>query len=174
MRKATKEIGEVRLTLQTEPDQVRGFINQYAAIESRSWKGHSGTALTPDNQQCAFYADLLDKLAKRGQARMYTLAFGERVAAAQIAVAGTETLYLLKTAFDPDLSSLGPGVMMHSCITQHVYQQDTPMRRIELYGRLNQSQMMWITDTRPLFHANFYASPILATAHRRLCAPTPT
>ena len=170
MRKAAKEIGVVQLTLQTKPAQVNGFISQYAAIESRSWKRDSGTALMPDDQQSSFYSDLLGRFAERGQARMYTLAFGERVAAAQIALAGTDTLYLLKTSFDSDLSSLGPGVMMHGCITRHVYEHDAPLKRIELYGRLNQSQMMWVTHTRTLFHANFYATPMLAMAHRALKA----
>ena len=168
IRKAGKEIGVVRLTLQTKPDQVNGFISQYAAIESRSWKQGFGTALMPNDRQCAFYSDLLVRFAERGQARMYTLAFGEQVAAAQIALAGTDTLYLLKTTFDPELSSLGPGVMMQNYITRQVYEHDTPLRRIELYGRLNQSQMMWITHTRPLFHSNFYVVPMLATAHRQL------
>lgn len=168
LKRAEREMGPVTLTTQTAPDDADEFVNLYASIESRSWKGEEGTSLRPNDKQSRFYADLMRRFAATGHARMFTLNIGERQVAAQIAIADNDVLYLLKTTYDPELRSLGPGVMLHYYITLHGYEQPTRIRRIEYYGPLNESQHMWITGSRGIYHANAYRAPLLAKFHGHL------
>ncbi len=168
MRKATREVGEVRLVTETLAECVQPFLAKYAALECRSWKGRQGTALQPGDAQFNFYAALLERMARHHHTRMYILTIGANVAAAQIALCDGDTLYLLKTTFSPDFQNLGPGVMMHYLITRRCYDAEPTVRRIELYGRLNPSQLLWVTDARPMFHLNVYRSALVLRAHRWL------
>lgn len=168
LRKAEKEMGPITLTTQIEPDAVDSFIKLYASMESRSWKGTAGTALTPNDKQSDFYSALLRRFAAHGRARMFILKMGDRTVAAQIAIADDDVLYLLKTTYEPDLMNLGPGVMLQYYIMLHGYEQATRIKRIEFYGALNQSQHMWITGTRAIYHANAYRSRLFSKIHRHL------
>jgi CelD/BcsL family acetyltransferase involved in cellulose biosynthesis len=168
MRKAEREIGPISLVTQTNPEAVDDFVNLYAAIENRGWKGESGTALVPQNAQAKFYCDLLWRFAATGRARMYTLKMGERDVAAQMAIAENDTLYLLKTTYEQELGNLGPGVILHYYLTLDGYQQQRRIRRIEFYGQLNDSQKAWITGSRSIYHLNIYRPAILARIHRHL------
>jgi CelD/BcsL family acetyltransferase involved in cellulose biosynthesis len=168
IRKAEKEIGPIEFITQTEAEKSEAFINIYASMESRSWKGETATALTSDDGQSKFYADLLRQFAITGRSRMFTLKIGARNVAAQIAIVDNETLYLLKTTYEADLRSLGPGVMQHYFISLNGYEQKQRVKRIELYGKLNESQQMWVTGSRSIYHVNTYRSSLLAKAHRYL------
>ncbi len=168
LRKAEKEIGPITLFTQTAPDVVDAYVNLYASMESRGWKGASGTALAPDNAQSKFYADLLRRFAATGRTRMFTLKMGDRNAAAQMALVENGTLYLLKTTDEPELQSLGPGVMLQYFISLYCYQQKQQIKHIEFYGPLNASQKMWVTGSRRIYQVNTYRSSLLAKAHRHL------
>lgn len=165
MRKAEKEIGPITLITQTEMADVDTYVNLFASMESRGWKGAAGTALAPGDAQSKFYADLLRRFAGNGRARMFTLRMGSRDVAAQIAIAENGVLYLLKTTYEPDLRSFGPGVILHFFISMWCFQQETQIRRIEFYGPLNESQKMWVTGSRSIYHVNTYGTALAAKAH---------
>lgn len=173
LRKAETEIGPITLICETNPEAISDYVNLYASMESRSWKGSAGTALTPNDQQSHFYAALLRRFAVNGRARMYILKMGERAVAAQIAIAEDDVLYLLKTTYEPDLMNLGPDIMLQYYITLHSYEQTMRIKRIEFYGPLNQSQHMWITGRRTIYHANAYRSELFTTVHRRMMKRLP-
>ena len=168
MRKAEKEIGPITLTCETNPDAVAAFVLQYASMESRGWKGLTGTALQANDAQSNFYVDLLRRFTERGQARMFTLKMGDRTVAAQMAIAANGTLLLLKTTYEPELKSLGPGVILHYYISLDGFHQQERVERIEFYGPINESQKMWLTGNRTIYHVNTYRSAILLKAHRHL------
>ena len=168
LRKTEREIGAVTRTTKTDVVDVEDFVQLYADLESRGWKGRVGTALKPGDHQSAFYADLLKSFAAKGQAKMFVLRFDSRPVAAQIAIASGTRMYLLKTTFDPDFRNLGPGVLLHHQVTTHCFEEPRKYRRIELYGPLNDSQKMWITGKRVIFHVNSYRSSAVAKLHRHL------
>jgi CelD/BcsL family acetyltransferase involved in cellulose biosynthesis len=167
-RKAEKEIGTLSLTTQLSSASAEVFVNQFAEMESRGWKGDVNTALVPGDTQSKFYIDLMHRFGMSGQARMFTLKMGERNVAAQIAIVANDVLYLLKTTYDPSLRNLGPGILLHYFITEYCYEQSISFKRIELYGPLNESQKIWISGTRKIYHLNAYRSGLLASVHRRI------
>lgn len=168
MRNAERDHGKPTLTVEKNPEAAKEYVNAYAAMESLSWKGLAGTALAPDDAQANFYSELMQRFAALGAARMYTLKFGDTSVARQIAVAGAGVMILLKTTFDSEFRSLGPGVMQMYRVIRDVYERDPAIKVIELYGPFNESQKLWVSGTRVIYHANVYRYHFLASVHRRL------
>lgn len=165
MRKGADEFGPITLITATEPDAVESFVRLYASMESRSWKAEGGTAIKEDDEQSDFYVDLLRRFAATGCARMFTLRMGARIVAAQMAIVKNDVLYLLKTTYEPELKRLGPGVMLKYHMMLDCYGHTPQVKRMEFYGPLNESQHMWITGSRSIYHANAYRSCVLAQVH---------
>ncbi len=170
MRKAEKNHGKITLEKATTAEAADEFVSQYASTESRGWKGLAGTALSPNDTQSNFYSELMQRLASRGAARMYTLKFGDVPVARQIAVAGENVLILLKTTYEPEFRSLGPGVILQYLLIADVHQTEPALKAIELYGPFNDSQKLWVSGTRTIYHANVYRSRLLAFMHGRWMA----
>jgi len=167
MRKAEKSHGTIALKVETAQEDATDFVNRYAAIESRSWKAAGGSAIAPDDAQARFYADLMQRSARTGAARMYTLKFGDIAVAHQIAIAKNGVLVLLKTTYDPDFRSLGPGVIQTYHIIKDAIAGDRDNHFVEMYGRFNDSQKLWVAETRTIYHANVYRSHLLTSLHHK-------
>lgn len=166
IRNAEEQLGTMTLKVERTPDVAERFVHAYADMESRGWKSALGTALTPGDGQTRFYASLMKNLAARDAARMYTLAFGGVPVAYQMAVVGAQSLILLKTTYDSELGKLGPGVILQQEIIAHALEEPFPVRKIEMYGPLNDSQKLWATRTRTMYHVNVYRHPLLTRLHR--------
>ena len=106
--------------------------------------------------------------------RVYVLRFGDDVAAACLAVVADNTAYLLKTTHNEKMRSVAPGMMMRRHLIESLYSRDPDVRRIEIYGSLNESQRPWITGVREMYHANAYRGQVIAALHslsRRMKQP---
>lgn len=165
MRKAIESYGMITLEVGTRADGARTFIDSYAAIESRGWKGAEGTALVPGDIQTSFYTELLERFATRGEARMYTLKFGSTPVAHQLALAKGNAIVLLKTTYDQNYRNFGPGVIQTYRIIESIINENRGFRVIEIYGRFNDSQKLWVGETRSIYHANAYRFPLLSKLH---------
>jgi CelD/BcsL family acetyltransferase involved in cellulose biosynthesis len=164
LRKAANEVGTVGFEVYKNEADVPIFLDRFADMESAGWKGKGGTAIARGNVQQKFYIDAMQSFCSGGKARMYELRFGERTAAMQLAVESDGTLYFLKTTYDEQLREYGPGVSMKQFIFEQLF-SDSDCRRVEFYGRISESQRMWITGSREIFHANVYRAPVLARIH---------
>ena len=167
MRKAEKDHGPIILDKETAVAAADEFVSQYASMESRGWKGLAGSALAPRDRQANFYTDLMRRFAARNAARMYTLKFGATPAARQIAVTGDNALILLKTTYEPAFRNLGPGVTLQYRLIEDIHQSEKTIKVIEPYGPFNESQKLWVSSTRVIYHANVYRFGFLASLHRR-------
>ncbi len=98
---------------------------------------------------------------------MYTLKFGAIPVAYQIAIAQDDVVVLLKTTYDPDYRNLGPGVIKTYRIIESIIAEGRGFRIIEMYGRYNDSQKLWVGETRPIYHANVYRFGLLSALHAR-------
>ncbi len=165
IRKAAQSFGPVRLEVLRRPDDVTAAIQAYAALESQSWKAQQGTALTPGDAQCSFYTHALRQFCTAGRGRIYMLYFGEQLAAMELAVLQGSTIYMIKTTYARELRACSPGILLKWFLLQSLYGEMHPVRRLEYYGPLNESQLPWVTETRQLYHLNAYKHPLLASFH---------
>jgi len=166
LRNARRDYGDVSLHVETSAEEARECVMNYALMESRGWKGAAGTALAPDNAQARFYAELMARLAECDSARMYTLKFGDIPVARQLALAGENFLVLLKTTYDPDFREYGPGLILKYLLLQDLYRSEK-IRVVEIYGRFNESQKLWVSATRGIYHANFYRFALIKESYCR-------
>lgn len=164
LRNARRDHGEISLQVDDSAGVAPDYVREYALMESRGWKGAAGTALAPDNTQALFYAELTERFAEAGAARMYTLKFGDTAVARQLALAGENSLVLLKTTYDPDFREYGPGLILMYLLLQDLYEHEA-IRIVEIYGPYNESQKLWVSATRGIYHANFYRFGMIKSSY---------
>ena len=159
----------------TRPEEMAGAIADYGRLETSGWKAGQGTAVNVDNAQGDFYRSVLTRFARRSAARVYRYRYGERVAAMDLCVESSDTLYILKTAYDESIQGTSPATLM-----RHAYLPDLVnregKRRIEFYGRVMEWHRRWTDDVRTMYHVTRYRSPWIMKLRRKLArsaAPAP-
>ncbi|MEO8304465.1 MAG: GNAT family N-acetyltransferase [Betaproteobacteria bacterium] len=173
-RKIEREHGPVSLQVISRAEDVAAGIDRYSDLESAGWKARLGTALARGNVQWRFYMEAMQTFCRIGQGRIYVLRFGDSVAAASLVVVARETVYLLKTTHNEGLRSVAPGMILRQHLIASLYADESGVRRVEIYGSVNEAQRPWLTGTREMYHANFYRGPVLAALHtlsRRIMRP---
>jgi hypothetical protein len=55
-------------------------------------------------------------------------------------------------------------ILRHHFI-QTLYADEPAVRRIEIYGSLNEAQRPWLTGAREMYHANVYRGSVIAALH---------
>lgn len=164
-RKIEREHGSISLQIFSRVDDIATGIDHYSDLESVGWKARMGTALAHGNDQWQFYAAAMESFCQHGQGRIYVLRFGDVIAAASLVVIGGDTAYLLKTTHNETLRSVAPGMILRQYFIESLYTNVPAVRRIEIYGSLNESQRPWITGVREMYHVNAYRGPVFATLH---------
>lgn len=145
----------VELRLITEPSAMAEAVAIYGKIESRSWKAGEGTAVTPDNDQGRFYANLLERFARRGQARCYQLLIDGQVAATDLCVCGEAEIVILKTTYDTEYKEFSPAFLMRELAFRQLFFEGW-CRRIEFYGRVMDWHLRWTEDVRRMYHVTWF------------------
>jgi hypothetical protein len=174
LHKIEREYGTASLQVLDTEDSVSTGIGHYADLESAGWKAKRGTALMRGNLQWRFYSETLTACCRESQGRIYVLRFGDAVAAACLVVIAGQTAYLLKTTHNEQMRSVAPGMMLRRHFVESLYLREPGVRRIEIYGSLNESQRPWLTGMREMYHANAYRGPVVAALHslsRRMKQP---
>ncbi len=172
--KIEREHGRITLEVHDGEHDAEMAIGHYSDLESVGWKAKRGTALVRGNRQWRFYCEVMASYCRRRQGRIYILRFGEDVAAACLAVIDDKTAYLLKTTYNEKMKSLAPGMMLRRHFIESLYCREPSVRRVEIYGALNESQRPWITGVREMYHANAYRGQVIAALHtlsRRMKQP---
>jgi len=161
------------LEVLTDPEGVEAAVHEFGNLESKGWKGREGTAVSGDNVQGRFYADVLRHFCARGLGRVYRYRFNERVVAMQLAIAAGRSLVFLKTTYDEDFRTHGPGILMQRAIVEQVFGEGA-FERIEFYGRTGDPQARWCDNQiRTVYDVNCYrfaALPKMQQLRRRISA----
>jgi len=163
--KIEREHGPVTLEVHDADGGVAAGIGHYADLESAGWKAKGGTALVRGNQQWRFYSETMESFCRDGRGRIYVLRLGDEVAAACLAVIADKTAYLLKTTHNERLRSVAPGMFLRRHFIESLYSREPNVKRVEIYGSLNESQRPWITGVREMYHANAYRGSVIAALH---------
>jgi hypothetical protein len=157
-RKLTKAGITYKLKEQRQPDAIEEAVSQHGDIESGGWKGREGTAIHRDNVQGTFYTKMLQTFAADGDARVYGLYFNDQLVASQLAVSNGRILVLLKTTYDENSSSFGPGRLMQYLILEAIFAaQDA--EEIEFYTNASAQDAVWTTHSRDMYHLTYYRAP---------------
>lgn len=156
-----------RVTLLDDPAQMHQGVESYGALESAGWKAERGTAVSIDNNQGAFYVDLLRAYAATGNARIYQYFFDDRLCATDLCLFDDGALIILKTTYDESISDVSPALLMRYAYLPPLFDAGQT-RRIEFYGKVMDWHTKWSDEIRMLYHVNTYRSPITARLHGAL------
>lgn len=146
---------ECKFVCITSPDGIGPAVARYGALESKGWKAKLGTAISANNNQGQFYTELMNRFTAAGNAMVFELWFGERLAASLLIIASEDMSILLKTTYDDIFEKYSPGrLILHHAIKNLVTSR--PNKVIELYTDANTESLAWATGKRWIKHVSVY------------------
>lgn len=165
-----KEGIATRLESLTHPDEIRRAIQNYGDLESAGWKSQTGTAIHPENAQGRYYTEMLERFARRGEARIYQYWYDEQLAAMDLCIERNGALIILKTTYDERQTTSSPAFLMRQEVFKQVFDA-AKIRRIEFYGKLMDWHTKWSDEIRTMYHVNCYRWPFLPRLLHRSRTP---
>jgi len=147
-----------------DADRVQQAIKDYGELESGGWKFATNTAIHPDNAQGKYYAQILKDFCKSGDGIIYKYSIGNQVAAMDLCVCNSDTIVILKTAYNESLSDYSPALLMHNEVFRDIF-ENTEVKTIEFYGKVMGWHKKWSDDFRDIYHLNFYRYRLLKKLH---------
>jgi len=116
------------------PECVGELFDAIGAIEHRSWKFQTGTAVISSRFEEAFYRQIYEIYANSSQARAYVLYGNDVPVAYVLGVAFDGVYYALKTSYNRDYSNYAPGLVSFLSVINHLSSDAIRISRIELLG----------------------------------------
>ena len=117
-RRRLDEAGAVTVEAIGPYGDLAGAVAEFLTLERRGWKGRAGTALACRPQTEGFARTLFRAGDGPVTARADLLRLDGRVIAASLALVCGGTATLLKTAYDEDLRSHAPGLLLEAEIVR--------------------------------------------------------
>lgn len=148
-----------RFELLTGRDELLEALGRYGDLESAGWKGRAQSAIHRDNAQGAFYADVLRRFARTGNARIYELYFNDELAASRIAVTSESLLVMLKTTYREALKQYSPGRLMLNLVLRREFAEQD-FAAVEFYTDVTRDQLEWATGMRNICHLTHYRNAL--------------
>jgi hypothetical protein len=148
------------LDAQSLPERMADGVREHARLESQGWKAGTYTAITETNAQGAFYREMLEHFASRGEAVTYQLLLDGQIIASDLCLRRNRMLVVLKTAYDESIRGFSPALLMHRYIFQKLYSEQE-VDVVEFYGRVMDWHTKWTKDYRTLFHVNLYRNGLV-------------
>jgi CelD/BcsL family acetyltransferase involved in cellulose biosynthesis len=134
-------LGDVTFSVAADGAARRTAFDLFYALEASGWKGQRGTAIARRTSAKAFY----DNLEERTGQQMWVpiLSVAGRPAAAQLIRVEGRTLFLLKTAYDPEFAPYAPGQLLTARLIR--YGIEHGMDTLDFLG----DHMTWKADWEP-------------------------
>ena len=154
-RRLARQGIQMTLGIDRDPQRVAESIEQHGRLEQSGWKGRVGTAIAADNEQGAFYREVLENFCQQNEGVMYRLFFNDEIVASQLALERDGMLVFLKTAYDEKFKEFSPGFLLQLEILKMLYSENR-IKMIEFYGRVRDWHSKWRAETRKMYHINFY------------------
>ena len=132
-------------------------VRSYGLLESKGWKAAEGTAVTAENQQGRFYIDLLERFSRRGEGVIYRLLLDGRTVAVDLCLERNDTLIVLKTTYEEEISGLSLGLLLHREIFRTAF-DERRLKVIEFYGPVRDWHTKWTGEIRTMYHLTFHRS----------------
>lgn len=141
----------LRFVTLSDRAELGSAVRRYAELEGAGWKGQEGTALGSVPEQLRFYEELLDRFAAQGQAHVFELWSGDRLAASRLTIRQAGRIIMLKTTFDESLREWAPGRLLLARVVEHAF-SNWPGGSLEFYTNATADQLSWGVQQRRIVH----------------------
>ncbi len=155
---------ELRLDVCQQSELVVEAISDYGRLESAGWKQLSGTAISVNNKQGVFYAELLTTYAKTDDAVVYRYFYGDRVVACDLCIIGHGVINWLKTTYDESETTSSPAALLRQESFEQIFSNPL-IDSIEFYGSVMDWHTKWSDEIRTMYHINVYRWAWLSKLH---------
>ena len=155
LRRLQLEAGTGRMEIISDPEAIAAGVDRYAALESSGWKGREGTAVSSDNPQGRFYAEVMRGFAARGEALIYELWLGDVLLASRMLMLRDGMVVMLKTAFDEQFERFAPGRILLLRTLEDLFTR-MPGGVVEFYTNADSDLLAWSTSQRWINHVSIY------------------
>ncbi|MGM9479725.1 GNAT family N-acetyltransferase [Roseateles sp. NT4] len=155
LRRLQSEVEGERLQVISSPEDIAAAVERYAALESSGWKGREGTAVSRDNPQGRFYAEVMREFAARGEALVYELWLGDVLIASRMVLLRAGMAVMLKTAFQETFDRFAPGRLLLLRTLEDLFRR-LPGGVVEFYTDADADLLAWSTSQRWINHVSVY------------------
>ena len=112
-RRKAEKLGEIEAELLSpSAAEVDGLLDIAFAVEARSWKGKTGTAVALVPAMDAFFRDFTKRIAAKGMLRLDLLRIDGEPVAMQLGMAWRNSHWLFKIGYDESFASASPGQIL--------------------------------------------------------------
>lgn len=151
LRRAERRAGAMghltcELRAPASEDELDELIEEAYAVESRSWKYASRTALTADATQGDFFLRFMDGAFREGHLRFAFLRVDGEAVAMQIASEWQHRFWLYKMSYDEACARCSPGQLLLRYTLEQAARRG--LRSYEFMGVMDDWTRMWTRDLR--------------------------
>jgi len=150
----------VEMRTYSEPAQMADAVARYGDLESQGWKAKEGTAIHRNNEQGAFYTELLTLAAHAGEAQIYEYLFDGKLVASNLCIRRGDIQVMLKTTYDESYKQISPAFLLLHDQLQALFSEGI-ITRYEFFGRVWGWTTRWTDQKRTLYHLTTYRNGLI-------------
>ncbi len=154
MRKSEK-MGTVSFeVLEPHPESVDRLLDEAIAVEAKSWKSRSKTAIADNETQAAFYRNYARLAAAAGTFRISHMKIDGQLVAMQLAVDYDDSFWLFKIGYDEAFGACSPGNLLMLETIKHAAEKG--LSTFEFLGKAADWTKVWTETERPNIALRYY------------------
>ncbi|WP_313952275.1 GNAT family N-acetyltransferase [Accumulibacter sp.] len=167
--RAGSEFGPTRLSKLANAPDLNAGLKRFGVLETAGWKGKAGAAISSDNQQGAFYGDILRRFASTSQAAIYELHIGDHLASSRLVLINNHITIILKTTYDKSLARFAPCRPLRYRLIEEQFALPAK-RTMEFDTNATSDQKEWATFARTIHNIQLFRNPAIAATFSALRA----
>lgn len=142
-----RRLGTVAYTVERGND-LDAALERLISLEGMAWKASAGSAIRSQPHHVAFYTDVAKRFAGAGRFAIHFLTLDGEAIAGRYSLEWGDTLYELKTGYDPAHSKYSPGNVLGWHCAQSLF--STPHLRVsdQLDIEAGEWKRRWMTSLR--------------------------
>lgn len=143
-----ERLGHISYEIHAPSDdfQLAGLLDEAYGLETRSWKYPTGTALTADARQGAFFRRFARAASRDRHLRLAFLRIDGKPVAMQIASEWQQRFWLYKMSYDRTYAGCSPGQLLMYFTLNHALSQG--LQSYEFMGVMADWTRLWTRDLR--------------------------
>lgn len=111
-RRRLEELGTVEIVRSRSQEGLQRWIEDFLLLETRGWKGNSGSSLASDTHTTALFIQALTRAAEQDRLERLSLTLDGKPIAMLATLLAHPGSFSFKTAFDEDFARYSPGMQL--------------------------------------------------------------
>jgi CelD/BcsL family acetyltransferase involved in cellulose biosynthesis len=145
-RRRLEREGTLSLEVADGTQRLDALLDEGFRVEALGWKGRRSSAICSRGDTLRFYTDVAGWAASRGALRLAFLRLDGRCVAFDYCLEERARHYLVKTGYDPDFRSFGPGMLIRNEMLRRAFASS--LEHYEFLGQDDAWKLDWTHAAR--------------------------